>query len=424
MDLFIDRAQIFVQAGSGGDGAVSFRKEKYVPDGGPDGGDGGAGGNIIFLARSGLNTLQSFRYKRKFLAENGKPGGRRKQYGKSGADLVIEVPTGTLLRDKDEDRILADLTEEGQQVILARGGRGGKGNAHFANSVRQAPHFARAGEAGEQFNLQVELILLADVGLIGFPNAGKSTLLSVVSAARPKIADYPFTTIEPGLGVVTVKDKSFVLADIPGLIEGAHEGAGLGLDFLRHIERTRLLVHVLDASPDTGRDLLAGFAQINRELALYDKKLAQRPQLVAINKIDLVDEADLNRAKEELEKQGLQVYLICAPIREGVDELMQGVAAALDKLEPVLLFDKEKEATVYRFSQTELFTVEVENGVYKVKGDWMQRLVRSTNFDQHESLQYFQRLIRRKGVIDALEAAGVQEGDLVALADFEFEYFR
>lgn len=421
--MFIDRAKIFVRAGDGGDGAVSFRREKYVPDGGPDGGDGGKGGDIIFLARSGINTLQAFRYKRKFAAENGKSGSRRKQFGKSGSDLVIDVPVGTLIKDVEEDKILADLTEEGQQLVIAHGGRGGKGNARFANSVRQAPHFARAGEPGEQLELQIELKLLADVGLVGFPNAGKSTLLSVVSAARPKIADYPFTTIEPGLGVVTVDDKSFVMADIPGLIEGAHSGAGLGLEFLRHIERTRLLVHVLDADPDTGRSLLARFAQINQELALYDEKLAQRPQIVAINKIDLAEEAELARAKEELEEQGLAVFLICAPIQEGVAELLQAVAAALDKLEPVVLFDKEKEEAVYRFKQEELFTIVKEADVYRVQGDWITRLVRSTNFDKHESFQYFQRLIRRKGIITALEEAGIQEGDLVALHDFEFEFF-
>jgi GTP-binding protein len=421
--VFIDRASIFVKAGDGGDGAVSFHTEKYVPNGGPDGGDGGRGGHVIFVARSGMNTLQMFRFRRKFMAENGQKGGGRRKYGRSGADLTIEVPVGTLIKDAEEDRILADLVEEGQEVIIARGGRGGKGNVHFANSVRQAPRFARAGGPGDTFDLIVELKLLADVGLVGFPNAGKSTLLSVVSAARPKIADYPFTTVEPGLGVVTVGDTSFVMADIPGLIEGAHTGMGLGLSFLRHIERTRLILHVIDISTETGRDPLKGFDQINEELSQYDPALAGRPQIVALNKIDLVDQETAALVRTALKQRGYEVFLICAPIGEGVPELIQAVAAAVQKLEPVRLFDPDQDNVIYRYEKEPLFAVGCEDGVYRVTGNWIENLVRSTNFDQHESLQYFQRLIRRKGVIEALEKAGVKEGDLVALHDFEFEYF-
>lgn len=422
--MFIDRARIQVSAGDGGDGAVSFHTEKYVPNGGPDGGDGGRGGHVILIARDGISTLQAFRYRRKFAAENGLKGGRRRQYGRSGKDLTIEVPVGAMIKDAEEDRILADLVEDGQTVIIARGGRGGKGNVHFANSVRQAPRFARTGEPGEQRDLIVELKLLADVGLVGFPNTGKSTLLSVVSAARPKIGDYPFTTVEPSLGVVSVGDSSFVMADIPGLIEGAHTGLGLGLAFLRHVERTRLILHVIDVSPETGRDPVEGFDQINQEMTLYDPVLARRPQIVAINKTDLVDRQTAEQVRGRLEARGYAVFLICAPVGEGVPELMQAVAAALQALPPVRLFEPDRENVLYRYEQEPLFTVIREEGLFRVTGSWIENLVRSTNFDQHESLQYFQRLIRRKGVIDALEQAGVQEGDTVALHDFEFEFFR
>ena len=422
--MFIDSARIKVSAGDGGDGAVSFHTEKYVTNGGPDGGDGGRGGHIILVARSGMNTLQAFRYRRRFLAENGQKGGTRKQNGRSGADLVIDVPVGTLVKDAEEGRILADLDEEGQDVVMARGGRGGRGNVHFANSVRQAPRFARAGEPGETLDLMVELKLLADVGLVGFPNAGKSTLLSVVSSARPKIGDYPFTTVEPGLGVVTVDDTSFVMADIPGLIAGAHTGLGLGLSFLRHIERTRLILHILDLSPDTGRQPLQDFDQINAELASYEPALFERPQIVVLNKTDLVGPADVDRIRKGLERRGYAVFPICAPIGEGVPALIRAVAATVRQLPPVRLFDPEQDNVVYRFTDTPLFEISHEDGVYRVTGSWIEKLVRSTNFDQHESLQYFQRLIRKKGVIDALEQAGVQEGDIVSLHDFEFEYFR
>jgi GTP-binding protein len=412
-----------VSAGNGGDGAVSFHTEKYVPNGGPDGGDGGRGGDVVFVARSGLSTLQAFRYRRKFQAEHGQKGGTRKQYGRSGQNLELDVPVGTLVREAETGHIVADLVEDGQRAVIAKGGRGGKGNTHFANSVRQAPRFARAGEAGDSLDLIVELKLIADVGLVGFPNAGKSTLLSVVSEAKPKIGDYPFTTVEPGLGVVTVGDTSFVMADIPGLIAGAHTGLGLGLAFLRHIERTRLLVHVVDMSPDSGNEPLAGFDQINNELASYDPGLASRPQIVALNKTDLADPEVLRQTENALRERGCPVFPICAPIGEGVTALIQAVAAAVQSLPPVQLFDPEKERTLYRLETGPLFEIKREEDVYRVSGDWIENLVRSTNFDQHESLHYFQRLIRRKGVIESLEKAGIQEGDLVDLAGFEFNYY-
>lgn len=421
--MFIDKVQIQVKAGDGGDGAVSFHREKNMPNGGPDGGDGGRGGHVIFVARSGLSTLQAFQKKRKFQAEKGESGGNRKKYGRDGADLRIEVPVGTLITEAENQRILADLVEEGQEVIAARGGRGGKGNVHFANSVRQAPHFARIGMPGEEVNVIVELKLIADVGLIGFPNAGKSTLLSAISEARPKIGDYPFTTLEPQLGVVTIGESRFIVADIPGLIEGAHTGAGLGLDFLRHIERTRLLLHVLDLSSETGRDPLLDFEQLNRELACYDEKLAHRPQMVVLNKTDLSEPAETERVLLALKERDLLVFPICAVTGEGIPALMEATAALLPELPPVYLTEPGTEHVLYRFEEEKLFEIQHEGNIFRVTGTWIENLVRSTNFDKPESFSYFQRLIRRKGVIDALEKAGIREGDSVIMKDFEFEYY-
>lgn len=420
--MFIDETKIHVQAGNGGNGMVSFHTAKYVPNGGPDGGDGGRGGSIYFVADQGMNTLQNFRFKRRFHAEDGEKGGRRQKYGHSGEDMIIPVPVGTVVRDLESGRILADLTEPDQPVVIARGGRGGKGNIHFANSIRQAPNFARAGEPGEAFGLVLELKLLADVGLIGYPNVGKSTLLSVISAARPKIADYPFTTIEPNLGVVVVDDYSFVVADIPGLIEGASDGLGLGHDFLRHIERTRLLIHVIDASGKDGRDPLADFDQINRELEAFNPDLAARPQVVALNKIDDADPSEVDRLTQSLTARGLLVFPVCAPIGEGVDKLINKVAEMVRLLPPTRLTMPVADETLYRFEEEALFQIERDGPVYVVTGNWIAGLVNSTNFDDTESLQYFQRLLRKKGVIDALEKAGVKEGDLIRLNEAEFEF--
>ena len=422
--MFIDSAQIAVQAGNGGNGMVSFHTARYVPAGGPDGGDGGRGGNVVFYADEGLSTLQDFRYKRKYKAEDGTKGGRKKMAGRKGNDLRIRVPVGTLIKDAETGRILADLIEEGQEAVVARGGRGGAGNTRFVNSVRQAPKFARAGEPGEEYTLQIELKLLADVGLIGFPNVGKSSLLAVVSEPRPKIADYPFTTLQPQLGVVSVDDYSFVLADIPGLIEGAHRGQGLGHAFLRHIERTRLLIHMIDASGFSGRDPLDDYEKINHELASFDSRLAARPQVIALNKVDLAKPEQLEKLKASLESLGLKVFLICAPINEGVPELIRYVAGVVRTLPKPVLLEDVKETAVYRYQEEALFDLVKEGEIYHVTGKWIENLVDSTNFENNESLQYFQRLIRRKGVIDALEKAGVQEGDLVALHDLTFEYIE
>lgn len=422
--MFLDNARIYVKAGNGGNGVVSFHTEKNVPNGGPDGGDGGRGGNVIFFVDPGLNTLQQFRYKRRFAAENGEDGGHRRQTGRSGRDLRISVPPGTVIREAASGQILADLTDPGQEAVIAGGGRGGKGNIHFVNSVRQAPKFARAGEAGDEFDLKVELKLIADVGLVGLPNAGKSTLLSVVSAARPKIADYPFTTLEPNLGVVNVDDYSFVMADIPGLIAGAHAGQGLGHEFLRHIERTRLLLHVVDASGYYDSDPVADYTQINQELEAYNIGLRDRPQIIVLSKMDLVSAARAAELLAIFRKISPDVFTICAPTHQGIPELMRQVAARVRQLPRISLTEPVRERIHYKYEPEKLFSIARESDAFVVSGEWAVNLVDSTNFDDTESIQYFQRILRRRGVIEALEAAGIQEGDLVKMHDLEFEYIR
>lgn len=424
--MFIDRAKIHIKAGDGGDGAVSFRREKYIPAGGPDGGDGGKGGDVAFIVDEGLNTLIDFKYKRKYAAEPGENGRSKNRTGKSGRDLTIKVPPGTLVIDEKTDRILADMTETGQRTVIAKGGKGGAGNQHFATPTRQAPSFARPGNPGEQYYARLELKLIADAGLVGFPNAGKSTILSMVSAATPKIADYPFTTLEPNLGVVRVDDgASFVLADIPGLIEGAHEGAGLGFEFLRHIERTRLLVHVVDLAGVDGRDPLGDFIKINDELGNYNKELSERPQVVAANKMDLPE------AKENLEGflkgikgKGYRVFPISAAMNSGIKELIDYVAAKLRELPKTVLTSESGVEVVYTARQEEPFTVRKEGGVYIVEGNWIKKIAKSTNFSNYESLQYFQRSLKSKGVVDELEKQGINEGDTVKIYDIEFEYIK
>ncbi len=422
--MFIDHTRIHVKAGDGGNGAVSFFTEKYVPNGGPDGGDGGRGGDVVFVADGGMRTLQDFRFKRKVAAEDGVKGGTRNKTGHSGKSLLIRVPVGTIMRDAETGRVFADFSRDGEQVTVARGGRGGKGNLHFANSIRQAPQFARSGEPGEEWDIQVELKLLADVGLVGMPNVGKSTLLSVISAARPKIADYHFTTLEPCLGVVTIDNTEFVAADIPGLIEGAHTGAGLGLDFLRHIERTKMVIHVVDVSGSEGRDPVEDFDRINRELELYNPDLAKRPQVVAANKSDLVDAEITDAFVKTMTDRGVKTFPISAATSAGVTDMLRHVAGMLPTLPDTVLFDHDDFARVILPEVQSLYHIQREGDTYRVSGAWIAQLVASTNFEDPDSLGYFQRLIRRKGVIDALEDAGVQEGNLVDLAGFEFEYFR
>ena len=421
--MFIDIAKIFVKAGDGGNGAVSFHREKYVAAGGPDGGDGGKGGDVLFQADSNLSTLADFRYKRKYAAARGENGRGGRCSGKSAPDLLIKVPRGTLVKDADTGRILADIWDDEPQVI-AKGGKGGWGNTHFATPARQTPRFAKPGLPGQQFNVQLELKLLADVGLVGFPNVGKSTLISVVSEAKPNIADYHFTTLTPVLGVVPLgESRSFVMADIPGLIEGAWEGRGLGHQFLRHVERCRMLVHLVDVSGSEGRDPKEDFRIINEELQKFNPQLAERPMLVAGNKCDLAEEeqvADFRRFVEEL---GYQFFPIIAPINEDVDPLINAITAQLQKLPPILRYQPEPvELTPVEELEKGRTNVTESEGVYTVDAPWLQRILQTVDLDDSESLQYFQRVLVSGGVINALREAGCGEGDTVDIYGLEFDF--
>lgn len=424
--MFYDHAKIYVKAGDGGPGCMSFHTEKYITNGGPDGGDGGKGGDVVFVAVGKMTTLQGFRFKHKFVAADGAKGMNRKMYGRGGEDLEIGVPVGTIIRDADTGKLIADMTEDKQRVIVAHGGKGGLGNMHYANAVRQAPKFARAGEPGEEKNLQVELKLIADVGLVGYPNAGKSTLLSVITAAKPKIANYPFTTIEPVLGVVQNFDVSYVVADIPGLIEDAHEGAGMGHDFLRHIERTRLLVHVVDVSAQDGRDPIDDFNSINDELTQFNAELGERTQIVVANKSDMASEEEVQMFVDAVKAQGFEdVYVISAAARIGVNELLDKMTELVTKLPPVILHEAlEEEEKIYRFEKEEQFRIEVTDGVFEITGSWARVTMDSTNFEDPESLSYFQRSMINAGVIEALREAGIQEGDTVKIGDWEFDFIE
>ena len=416
--MFVDIATIQVRAGDGGNGAVAFHREKYVASGGPDGGDGGTGGNVVFVADDGASTLADFRYKRKFTAQNGGDGGGKRCFGKKGGDCVIKVPRGTLIYDKETGRLMADISTD-EPFIAAKGGRGGWGNAHFATPTRQAPRFAKPGMPGEARELRLELKLLADVGLVGFPNVGKSTLISVVSEAKPQIANYHFTTITPVLGVVRIAEGvSFVMADIPGVVEGASEGVGLGHDFLRHVERCRLLVHVVDVSGSEGRDPLEDFDTINRELKAFNPELSSRPMIVAGNKCDLASEEQLEQFARAMEERGYPYFPIMAPIAHGTQELVNYCAGQLAKLPPVLRYEPEPEPVVLPKEKRQ-----VRHGdVFFVEGDWLLQVMRSVNFDDYESLQYLERTLQSAGVIDALRQAGASEGDTVSIYDFEFDF--
>ena len=423
--MFIDSARIFIKAGDGGNGAVSFHREKYIAKGGPDGGDGGRGGSIIFEVDEGLRTLQDFRYKRRYTADSGQRGGAANCSGRGAEDLIIKIPPGTIVKD-EEGRILADLVKVGQKAVIAKGGKGGAGNQHFATPTRQVPNFAKPGDPGEEMWVILELKLLADVGLVGFPNVGKSTILSMVTAAAPKIANYHFTTIDPNLGVVSLDmSNSFVLADIPGIIEGAHEGIGLGHEFLKHVERTKLLVHVVDISGSEGRDPIEDFKVINDELKMYNPLLSKRPQIVAANKMDVTGaEQNLKAFKEKYEPEGYVVFSISAATNKGLKELMYYVGNKLKELPDTILANDSDEEVVYSAEEAEPFEIHKEGDMYVVEGNWIRKLVGSTNFENYESLQYFQRAIRKKGVIDSLEGMGINEGDTVKMYDLEFEYLR
>ncbi len=421
--MFIDTAKIFVKSGDGGNGSISFRREKYIPLGGPDGGDGGRGGDVILVADSNLTTLLDFSYNRKFIAERGVNGAGSKCYGKDGEKLYIKVPMGTIVRDVETEKIMADLSHSGEEYVICRGGKGGKGNAKFATPTRQAPDFAEPGMPGEERWITLELKLLADVGLIGFPNVGKSTLLSVVSKARPKIANYHFTTLKPNLGVVSVGESSFVMADIPGIIEGAAEGVGLGLDFLRHIERTRMLIHVVDISGLEGRDPLEDFLKINEELKKYSVKLWDRPQIVVANKSDMLYEEDIYEDfKKKLNEMGYdKVYKISAASRQGVDELMKAAAGLLSTIPVTELEISEEERFI---PEEKHFTYEIreEDGVFIVEGSFVDRLLMAVNVNDADSLKYFHKVLKNKGIFDELMKMGIQDGDTVRLNDFEFEF--
>lgn len=424
--MFIDVAKIHVKGGKGGDGVVAWRREKYEPSGGPYGGDGGRGGSIILKADEGIRTLMDFRYKRSYSGENGENGRTKKQYGKDGTDIILKVPVGTLVKDEESDKVIADLKENGQTFVIAKGGRGGRGNARFATATRQAPGFAEAGTKGEERYVVLELKLLADVGLIGFPNVGKSTILSILSAAKPKIANYHFTTLKPNLGVVFIEEeKSFVIADIPGLIEGASEGAGLGHDFLKHIERTRVLVHVLDASGSEGRDPIEDFHTINEELFNYNEKLRNKPQIIVANKMDMMEsEEGLEKIKKEIESQGIKVYPLSAITNKGIDELKYGIWNLLQNTEVEYeTFDEEYLEEDIEEKEDSII-VRKENDKYIVEGSFIERLLYSTYFDDVDSLRFFQDSLRQKGVIEKLKELGINEGESVFICDYEFEFFE
>jgi len=422
--MFIDVAKIELKAGKGGDGIVAWRREKYEPSGGPYGGDGGNGGSIILKADEGIRTLMDFRYKRVYKGENGEDGRTKKQFGKAGKDIILKLPVGTLVKDADTGGVIVDLKEKDQTAVIAKGGRGGRGNAKFATATRQAPGFAEPGRKGQERSIVLELKLLADVGLIGFPNVGKSTILSIVSAAKPKIANYHFTTLKPNLGVVRVgEEKSFVIADIPGLIEGAHEGAGLGHEFLRHIERTRILVHVLDISGSEARDPVEDFYKINGELSKYDERLKDKPQLIVANKMDLEGaEEGLDRVKDELESKGYKVYPVSAATGEGIERLKYAIWDLLINTE--LTYDTYDEEFVYIEKEEEAIIVKKENGDYIVEGSFVERLLNATYFDNVDSLRYFQEMLRNKGVVDELVRLGIEENDPVFICGYEFEFFE
>lgn len=420
--MFFDKAKIYVKGGDGGNGCVAMRREKYVPEGGPWGGDGGRGGDVIFRADEGLRTLVDFRYKRHYKAERGRHGEGKNKYGASGEDLVVRVPAGTLIKDADTGELIADLVRDGQEAVVARGGRGGRGNAHFATPNNKAPKMAENGEPGEERWLNLELKLLADVGLVGFPNAGKSTLISKVSAAKPKIANYPFTTITPNLGVVRVEEgRSFVMADIPGLIEGAHAGSGLGHDFLRHVERTRLLIHVLDTAGCEGRDPVVDFLVTKRELSLYNPVLGEMPQVIAANKMDLDGSGNNLERLREAYGGDYEIFPVSAATGEGLDRLIYRVAELVEKI-PLKMPEAAQHTVVHKPGPR--FSVYHEEGVYYVKGKEIERHVAMTNMDNEEALERLQWIIKRMGIEDELKSAGIKEGDTVIIGKFEFEYFE
>ena len=421
--MFVDIAKIKIKAGNGGNGAVTFRREKYVAAGGPDGGDGGKGGNIVFRVDDNLSTLADFRYKRKYVAQNGENGSGGRKNGRGGEDLIIKVPRGTIIKEVESGAVMADMSDM-DEFIAAKGGKGGWGNPHFATPTRQVPRFAKSGIPGEEWEVTLELKLLADVGLLGFPNVGKSTLVSVVSQAKPIIANYHFTTLTPVLGVVSLGEgSSFVMADIPGLIEGAGDGVGLGHEFLRHVDRCRLLVHIVDAAGSEGRDPIEDFEIINKELEKFDPELAKRPQIVAANKIDLASDEQLEKLRNYFEGKGYEFHTICAPITEGTAELISAVWNKLQTLPPIKKYEAEAiPLEMFEKQNDKGFTIRVEDDVYFVEAPWLLKILQRTDLDDYESLQYFQRILISSGIIDALRERGICEGDTVSIYDLEFVF--
>ena len=431
--MFVDRAKIYIKSGKGGDGAVTFRREPYVPEGGPDGGDGGEGGDVIFMADRNLRTLMDFKYKKKYEAEAGQNGMKKKRFGKAGEDLVIKVPLGTIIIDEASGLVMKDLTEDGESFVAAKGGKGGKGNTNFKNSVRQAPNFAEAGGAAKERNVILELKLIADVGLVGFPNVGKSSLLAVATSARPKIANYHFTTIDPNLGVVNIYDSSFVMADIAGIIEGASQGLGMGFQFLKHIERTKVLIHVVDVSGSEGRNPIEDFNKINKELETYSPRILKKPQLVAANKIDMISEDDPQylEFKKYVEDLGYKVFPMSAPLNMGVEEILGAALSELNRIEqdPALqeedateFFDFEAEESDPTYRDIQWGYDEAED-VYTLCGKQLSKIFRSTNFNDMGSLRYLYKYIEKRGAIDELKALGLEEGDVIRIEDYDLEYW-
>lgn len=423
INMFVDIAKIIIKGGDGGAGAVAFHREKYVAAGGPDGGDGGKGGDVIFVVDDNLATLADFRYKRKYSAPNGEQGRGGRCNGKKGQDLEIRVPRGTIIREVNSGAVMADMSKT-ERFIAAKGGKGGWGNTHFATPTRQVPRFAKPGIPGEEWEVSLELKLLADVGLVGYPSVGKSSLISVVSQAKPKIGDYHFTTLVPNLGVVSMGEgSSFVIADIPGLIEGASEGVGLGHQFLRHVERCRMLIHIVDVSGHEGRDPIDDFEKINEELVKFNPELAQRPMIVAGNKIDMAEPEDIERFKNYVEGKGYEYYSICAPILEGTKELMNVVWNKLRLLPPIKEYETEEIPVEALIKDDNGFKITVEDGnYYIVEANWFPKVLKGIDVEDYESLQYMQRVLEKSGVFDALREKGIQEGDIVSIYDIEFEY--
>lgn len=425
--MFVDRVKIHVKGGNGGNGAVSFYRAKYITHGGPDGGDGGKGGDVVFIGNESMSTLMDFRYKRSFKAQNGEDGGKLNCFGKSGESVEIRVPVGTVIREAVSNKIMADITKAGERKILIKGGKGGKGNQHFATPTRQAPRYAERGQTAKEYDVILELKLIADVGLIGLPNVGKSTILSMVTNANPKIANYHFTTLAPNLGVVRYQNgEDFVVADIPGLVEGASEGVGLGHEFLRHVERTKVFIHVVDAAALEGGDPIEDIEKINNELKEYNPELLKRPQVIAANKTDIPEaEENVKRLKEKYEKEGFSVFPISAATNKGLDVLIDKVAQLLKEYPDDIVFEEDYEEYAEIEVDKEPFTIEIFDGnYYVVTGTGVEKMIGYTNIDTEKGFAFFQKYLREKGIIEALEEKGIQEGDTVKIYDLEFDYYK